>query len=235
MARTSKNLPYDEARDFIQTQCIGSRQQYLDWHDANKPKKLPKYPNRVYKDWSSWNDWLGTDNTFDNKRRFYRPLAEAIVWAHKLGLKTQDEWFEYAKGRENIPDDIPTRPDLVYDDWLSWRHFLGSQPQEKVEAQRKAIEEAVIFYVIQEQEYMDRGSVFTFGIEKGGRSGLKSRWEMVKFRVMRMFKYEEHLMEQVWQVVQHHSTPFFGAEDVRIVRNINQCMWDLESLLEIVP
>ena len=234
MARQSKNLPYDEAVAFVHDQCIGSRKQYIDWHDSNKPKKLPKYPNRVYKEWVSWNEWLGTDNTFDNKRRYYRPLAEAIVWVHKLGLSSQQGWFEFAKGRDNVPEDIPTRPDLVYDDWMSWSHWLGNKPKQ-IEAQRKVVEESIIFYIIQEQEYADRNTVFTFGVEKGGRSGLKARWDMKKFRVMRMYRYEEQLMDRAWQIIQHYSTKFYGAEDVRIVTNINQLLWDLETLLEVVP
>lgn len=229
-------MPFDDARELVRAECLGSKKQYQDWHDLHKPKRLPKYPNRAYSsEWNGWNDFLGTDNKFDKNKRFYRPFAEAIAWAHKLDIWTKEEWTEFALGRTNLPDDIPTRPDLIYDDWLTWPHFLGSKPQQKVEAQRKVLKEAALFYVIQEQAHMNQRTVFTFGVEKEGRAALKAKWEMARFRVIRMFAYDESQMENVWRVIRAKSTEFYGTDDVRIVPNINELIWDISEFLEIVP
>ena len=233
--KRGNSLPFEEAREFIQTQCIGSRKQYTDWHTANKPKRIPKYPNRVYlKEWDGWNDWLGTDNKFDNKKRIWRPFGEAILWVHRQQIGSKDDWLTFCKYND-LPNDIPTRPDLVYDNWRSWMHWLGNKPREKVEAQQEAIEESALFYIIQEREYVEKRTVFTFGVEKGGRSALKHRWELAKFGLVKMFKYDPDRIKDVRWLINAKTTGYYGAEDVRIVPNINQLVWDISELLDIVP
>ncbi len=229
-----RSLPFEEARDFIRTQCIGSRKQYVDWHKANKPKQIPLYPNRSYEDvWEGWNDFLGTDNKFDNTKRKWRPLAEALVWSHSLNLTSEKQWLNYViNNRETMPKDIPSRPDVVYDDWRSWMHWCGSKPKEKVEAQQQVLDESMIFYVIQESEYAHRNTIFTFGMERGGVSALKDRWKRSKsFRVMKMYYYDEERMTLVDRAIENLSTPYYGSESIRIVPNISQLLWEISNHL----
>jgi len=229
-----RSLPFEEAREFVRKECIGSRKQYNEWHKANKPKKIPRFPNRAYADeWKGWNDFLGNDNSFDNKPKPYRPFVEAMAWAHKLGLKGQKEWLEYVNAnRETFPEDIPTRPDVVYDDWLSWMHWLGNRPQEKVEAAQKVEKESAIFYCIQEKEYANQSTIFTFGIEKGGVSALKENWQMSKsFNVVRLFQHDPNVMDDVQRVINAHSTPYYGASKVRICPNINELLFEVSNYL----
>lgn len=234
-----RSIPFEQARDFIQSQCIGSRKQYTTWHKANKPKKIPRYPNRAYgEEWQGWNDFLGTNNKFDNTKRKYRPIAEAINWVHKLTLSTEQEWLAYVRDENNtIPEDIPTRPDVVYSDWLSWMHWLGNKPREKVEAQRQVEQQSAIFYCIQENEYKSEGSnIFTFGIERGGVSALKDNWELShkNFRVIRMFQYDATKIEAVQQVIEHQTTGYCGSTKIRITPNVSQVLWDISNHLMIV-
>lgn len=232
--RTKRSMPFEEAREFIRSQCIGSRKQYSSWYELNQPKKLPKYPNRAYVDeWKGWNDFLGTNNKFDKTLRTYRPFPEALAWANTLGLSNVDEWLDYYKeNRDKVPEDIPGRPDLIYDDWLSWMHWLGNKPRQKVEAQQKVQKESAVFYIVQERDYANQSTVFTFGINRGGVSGLKDRWELSKdFRVIKMFEYDESEMSSVYEIINTQSTPFYGMEKVRIVPNINQVIWDISNHL----
>ena len=233
-----RSIPFEEAREFIQSQCIGSRKQYTEWHKSNKPKKIPRYPNRAYEEeWQGWNDFLGTDNKFDNKKKSYRPIAEAINWVHKLGLKTEQEWLAYVRDDENIiPKDIPTRPDVVYSDWLSWMHWLGNKPRQKVEAQQQVERESTIFYCIREKQYESEGTnVFTFGIERGGVSALKENWELTSksFKVIRMFQYDSDQMEFVQNIIEHQTTGFYGSRKIRIAFNINEVLWNISNHLMI--
>ncbi len=232
-----RSIPFEEAREFIQSQCIGSRKQYTDWHKANKPKKIPRYPNRAYEnDWDGWNDFLGTDNKFDNTKKTYRPLAEALNWVHKLGLKTEVEWLEYVRSDENtIPENIPTRPDIVYGDWLSWMHWLGNKPRQKVEAQQQVERDSSVFYCIQESEYAGESTVFTFGIERGGVSAMKENWELShkNFRVIRMFQYDANEIDNVQKLIENQSTGYYGSNKIRIVPHISQLLWNISNHMMI--
>ena len=233
---SSKYLTYYSACDFIQTESIGSRKQYIEWHKANKPKALPRYPNRVYnEEWIGWNEFLGTDNKFDNTKKTWRPFAEAIAYVHKLGLAGEKEWLEYIReNRDSVPEDIPNRPDIVYDDWRSWMHWLGNRPQEKVEAQQQVQQSSTVFYVIQEQEYAHRNNVFSFGIDKGGVSGMRDNWEMSKnFRVIKMFEYDDAKMADVQKIINHMTTGYYGADTIRICPNINELVWEISSYLNV--
>jgi len=233
---TKRSIPFDEAREFIRTQCIGSRKQYTDWHKMNKPKKIPRYPNRAYgEEWKGWNDFLGTDNKFDNTKKKWRPISEAIAWTHQLQLGGEKEWLAYCKeNRETMPQDIPTRPDIVYDDWRSWMHWLGNRPQEKVEAQQQVVQHSTVFYCIQEREYAHRNNVFSFGIDKGGVSGMRDNWEMSKnFRVIKMFEYDDSKMADVQKVINHMTTGYYGADTIRVCPNINELVWEISNYLTI--
>lgn len=237
MAKEKKDpkLPFEDLREFIQTECIGSRAQYVEWHKANKPKQIPRYPNRAYGDeWTDWNDFLGNDNEFDNTKKKWRPLSEATAWVHKLELGGEKEWLKYVRAnRSSIPEDIPNRPDIVYDDWRSWMHWLGNRTPQKVEAQQEVIRSSTIFYIIQEREYADRNNVFTFGVDRGGVSGLRDQWEMSKnFRVIRMFEFDDKKMETVQKIIHDNTTGYYGADTVRIVPNINEIIWEISNHLE---
>lgn len=231
-----QSLPFEEVRDFIRTECIGSRAQYIEWHKANKPKQIPRYPNRAYEDeWTDWNDFLGTNNKFDNTKKNWRPLAEAIAYVHTLNLAGEKEWLAYIReNRDDVPKDIPNRPDIVYKDWRSWMHWLGNRVQEKVEAQQQVLKSSTIFYVIQEKEYAHRNNVFSFGIEKGGISGMRDNWEMSKnFRIIQMFEYDDKEMATVQKVINNMTTGYWGADTIRICPNINELIWEISNYLEI--
>jgi len=133
-----------------------------------------------------------------------------------------------------MPQDIPTRPDLVYDGWLSWMHWLGNKPRQKVEAQQEIARVSTVFYVIQEKEYADHTTIFTFGLEKGGVSGMRDWWDLTKnFKIIRMFEYNESEMENVHRAIERTSTAYWGAEKIPIVPNINQLLWEISNHLMI--
>ncbi|TFG96310.1 hypothetical protein E4H12_11380, partial [Candidatus Thorarchaeota archaeon] len=168
-------LPWGEAREFMRGEMIPSRGKFFEWWSRNKPKAIPRFPYRVYKEWVSWNDFLGTDNKFNEKvGRSWRQLDEASMWVHKLKLGSQAQWMDWCKEVGNLPVDIPARPDLVYDKWRSWKHWLGSKTVEAVEAKQQAQRHAV-YYIVHESDVPI--NVFTYGTDNGGLSALKERWE----------------------------------------------------------
>lgn len=220
-------LPWNEARDFIRGEMIPSRGKYFEWWQRNKPKAIPRFPYRVYKEWVSWNDFLGTDNKFNEKiGRAWRTLDEATLWVHKLGLQSQAQWMDWCKEKDNLPEDIPARPDLVYEKWRSWNHWLGNKPVEAIEAKQQA-QQHVVYYIVHEQNVPI--NVFTFGTEQGGLSALKNRWEREKFDICRLFWYDSSRATAVKQIVEGLSRPYMENTRQRMTPNI----WEIVSYLEV--
>jgi hypothetical protein len=234
----SKNknyLPWKEAHQFILDELIPSRGKYFEWYERHKPKAIPRFPYRVYtgkNEWVSWNHFLGTKNKFNEKiGRDWRPLDEAIVWAHSLKLTSQAEWMEWCRQEGNPPDYIPARPDLVYDQWRSWSHWLGNKPIETVEARQQA-QRSAIYYILHELDVPS--NVFSYGIEYGGISALKQRWEHQKFDLHRMFWYDPNKAETIKQIIEAYSVEYLGNGKQRVTPNVHEIVWHLQSHLELV-
>ena len=236
--RSTKWMEFDDAREFVQAQGVQSRKQFIDWFDDNKPKRLSKYPQRVYtKEWKGWNDFLGTNNEFNKTRRNWRSFNEAVLWVHALGLQGgKPAWLEWVKehSTELLPEDIPKRPDIVYkQEWMTWKHWLGDKVAERVEAQQKA-RSAAIYYVIREVKYAEVSNVYTLGVESHGIAALKERWEYEKFQVVKMFEFDSAKAHEVDAVIDKCSNSYFGEKYVRAVPNIHEMCWELNNVLDLV-
>lgn len=226
-------LSYEEARAVIREELIPSMSKYKEWWNREKPKTIPRFPYRVYIDeWVSWNDFLGTDNKFnDRSGRSWRQYDEGAMWAHSLKLKSSDEWFEYCKTNE-LPADIPTRPDLVYTNkWTSWNHWLGNKTTQAIEAKQQA-QNIQVYYIIHEKDVP--GNVFTFGVEPNGISALKERWEMKQFDVLKLFWYDPSRSAIAKQIVETFSTPYMGMDRQRIVPNVWEIVYHLQMQFEMI-
>lgn len=231
-AKPNKNfLPFLEAQKLVQDEMIPSRSKYLEWWEANKPKALPRFPYRVYKDWVSWNDFLGTNNKFQDVSKKWRSLEEATMWAHTLKLQSYKQWMDWCReNKDKLPGDVPARPDLVYEKWMSWNHWLGSKPREAIEAIQEA-EKKRIFYII---HYPDvPGNVMTYGTVDG-LAALKERWEHDKFTVVRLFWLDPSKTDKVQNILSTLSTPYLGDDKQRITPNVYEIIFYLEMNLETV-
>ena len=229
--RNENYLSFEEARDHVRNELIPSRGKFFEWWDRNKPKSIPRFPYRVYSEWVSWNDFLGTNNKFNEKiGTKWRPLEEAVLWVHKLKLSSFNEWMDYCRNNE-MPEDIPNRPELVYDTWRSWGHWLGHKPVEVVEAQQEA-QRIQVFYIIHEPGTPE--NVFTFGVEPMGITALKQRWEEEQFNVIRLFWNDPLRTGVVKQIIDMNSTPYLGLDKQRIVPNVWEIIWHLQTQLEMI-
>lgn len=223
-------LTFEEARSIVRDEMIPSRSKYLEWWNTNKPKTLPRFPYRVYKDWVSWNDFLGTNNKFQTIGTKWRNFDEATVWAHGLKLGSQKEWLDWCReNKSQLPLDIPARPDMVYNKWTSWNHWLGNKAREAVEA-RQAAEKRKLFYIIRYPSVPT--NVYSFGTEDAGLSGIKERWDREKFTVVRLFWFDPEQAIKVKQIIEHLSTSYQDNDRQRIVPNIFEIIYHLEMVLE---
>lgn len=226
-------LPWDEAREFIRGELIPSRGKFFEWWERNKPKAIPRFPYRVYQaEWVSWNDFLGTNNKFNEKMGTkWRTLLEATAFTHTLKLKSQQEWMDWCKEDGNLPEDIPARPDLVYGEWRTWGHWLGNRPVEAIQA-KKDIQRVQVYYIIHHPDAP--GNVLNFGVEPLGIPALKERWEREKFDVVKMYWHDPQKAEIVRRAVDALSTPWRDAERERIVPNVWELLWHLSQHLDTV-
>lgn len=219
-------LSYTEAREFMHGELIPSRKNFHEWWDRNKPKAIPRFPYRVYKEWTSWNDFLGTNNEFGlNTTRTWRPMEEAALWVHSLRIESYTKWLDYCK-ETGLPNDIPTRPDLVYRNWKTWGHWLGNRPVETLEMIKEA-QRLQIYYIIHEADVPQ--NVFTFGVEPMGPTVFKERWEREKFDIMRMFWFDPEHSNHIQRIIDGLSTPYLDNMNQRICPN----MWEINYYLEI--
>jgi len=225
-------LPWNEAREFVRGEMIPSRGKFFDWHDANKPKAIPRYPYRVYVDeWTSWNDFLGTNNKFNEKiGTKWKPLLEATLFVHQLKLSSANEWFEWCKVEGNLPADIPARPELVYSDWRSWNHWLGNKVTEKIEVRQEA-QKVEVYYIIHEpgtpQNVLLFGTAPTLG-------QMKEKWEREKFDIVKLFWHDQSKMQEITQIINAFSSIYMDWEKQRIVPNVWEIVYHLQMHLQTV-
>src|SRR5262245_41567263 len=127
--------PFDEAREFVRRLGLKSHVQWWHWwtaklrgrHLVEMPPDIPTAAEQVYSEWKDWADWLGHGRRISG----WRPFKEAREYARKLNLKSYEEWTALAKDRSfanknRLPDDIPGKPDYVYDEWIGWWDWLGT-------------------------------------------------------------------------------------------------------------
>jgi len=130
---------FREARIFARKLRLKS---YTEWRTFCKgamprlrrlPVDIPANPYKTYhtKGWLTWGDWLGTGRVADRLKK-YRPFHEARAFAHKLKLKSRDEWIAFTKGRllrlGKLPADIPATPYQTYGNkgWKGMSDWLGT-------------------------------------------------------------------------------------------------------------
>lgn len=142
--RTKHFVPYNHAVRIVQEKGIRHRNEYWRWHRKEKPNYLPKHPHNHYKEWTSWNDFLGNQNTFvkntKKKKKLshieggWRPYWDAVRWAQafakKHNITNSDQW-KTMYSELNVPDDIPQYPYQVYDEF-KWTVWLGKNLEAKI-------------------------------------------------------------------------------------------------------
>jgi superfamily II DNA or RNA helicase len=120
---------FKQARAFVCSLNFNSREEWSDYcRSGKKPADIPKSPHAVYAKmgWGGMGDWLGTD-TVATALRQYRSFEKARMFARSLGLKSGEEWREYAKSGKK-PADIPACPNRTYAEagWAGMGDWLGT-------------------------------------------------------------------------------------------------------------
>jgi hypothetical protein len=116
-------LTYVDAREIVKDKNIRSNIEFKNWIKNNVDSRIPRAPEITYKNkgWTSWSDFLSTDNLHS---RGFVSYTEAVLIIEKLNLKSRKEYIDYIK-LYNI--NLPTNPHIVYsDNWISFGVYLSS-------------------------------------------------------------------------------------------------------------
>lgn len=202
-----------------------------------RPSRMPLMPDKAYgKDWEGWTKFLGHDEiktrhpgpptppTLPYNAPTYRPFEEAMKMVAKLGLKSN---VEYAQWRGKYPHtDLPYRPDEVYrDDWIGWGAFLGNKFLPAL------LTDTTVMYI--GRRPTDPGNVYIIAKEELGKSELMHRAEREGFKVLRVWKYDPTLRDEVEKVLQMNATEY-GPDPDYIVGNIFGLYGDMMNVLMVV-
>jgi superfamily II DNA or RNA helicase len=115
---------YEEAIIEIKKVNVSSQNHYNKIKSEGKiSKKFPTNPHRFYKnEWISWGVFLGTNRIANQNKEFYSfKKLKSII--QKENLKSFKDWNKYIN--KNNDSKIPSSPQTIYDEWISWGDFLG--------------------------------------------------------------------------------------------------------------
>ena len=103
----------------------------------------PQINNHFFKSISSWDDFVSTllplskkekGDAFELLTKYFFLLHpvysfyDAKIFAKKMNIKTQKEWFDFAKSGGEKPENIPYKPHTAYkSEWKNWSDFLGKE------------------------------------------------------------------------------------------------------------
>jgi superfamily II DNA or RNA helicase len=130
---------FQTARTFMRGLKLKNESEWIAFCKGRLPEKgtlpadIPISPRVVYakQGWAGLGDWLGT-GFVATRRRIYWPFHKARTFARSLGLKNQDEWFDFCKGKlpekGKAPPNISATPHNTYADkgWNGWGDWLGT-------------------------------------------------------------------------------------------------------------
>ncbi len=227
--RKRTSLSFEKARSIILDETIGSVKQYKKWYKFNRPSNIPRNPDIIYKNtWTSWNDYLGNDNlSFVEQaaHRSYLSYDDAQLFVRKLGLKSSEEWKEFAKS-DKFPKDIPKRPDFHYrKNWISWKQFLGYNHLDRI------IEEvSTTKYLFIAKYYNMPMNVFKVDVTNVKLEKIVEYARHQQFKLVKVYEYEEGFDFKL--IVNRHGQMYWGGEqgDYELY-NVHNLIMDLDTML----
>lgn len=222
---------YVNAKMFVQNARSRptSRSQYHKWHDNNLPIGIPKYPDRVYgKEWTSWNDYLGTDNAFvpfdPVHKDDFRPYYDAQRYIHSLKLSTRAEYVALVQ-EGKLPDDIPKQPFRMYDEWVDWPTWLGVSLRSRVESMANVKQCVALCSMADQAPNVLRVLVCQNGIEE-----LKKKLEdSGSMKVLKMYEWKVDTAESFQRVMDAFASE--QGDNEYIVSNMAALVYELDSCM----
>lgn len=226
-----KYLSYSALETTVRDFGIKNKDQYEKWVRNEKPKSVPLYPWRVYEEWTSWGEFLGTGNIFipfhtykELRKKNWKTYWDAARWVQQQNYKTSYEFLEaYEKGE--VPHDIPKCPPQVYSEqykggWTGWKNFLGKTIQRKINTMQQITK---LFAISGISGYPP--NYFKIINANEGIDHLKEQLDNPAFRI---FEYNEHNQEQLGPIVSTNS--FHQGGNLYLSNNMNNLFFEIEAI-----
>lgn len=221
-------IPYDLASVIARRAGVKSRREYIKWWDEVKPVGLPRFPYRVYPEWTTWGNFIGVDNAFyGNEKKVYRQYWEAVRWVQKQGWSSQREYRQmFDEG--NVPSDIPKYPESHYSEWPGngWRVWLGLNIEGRLKSERSNIGIFVLAYSVDQPPNLVESILVRDG-ELQLRELLSQR---VKLRVIKAYNWIEEQRVVVRSILETYASE--QEKNIWLVPNIHQLTFELDQVLD---
>ncbi len=118
---------FNEARKYARNLKLNSVGKWYSLK-SKRPNNIPSSPQKTYesKGWKGWEDFLGLKNYRGNDIEWL-PFEIAREKIRKVGLKTVNDWYEYAR-TEDLDKRIPRAPEVIYknDGWKGIGDWIGT-------------------------------------------------------------------------------------------------------------
>ncbi len=232
--RRANWLKYDQAARIAREAGCTSRKTFWDWHAAARPNNIPKMPQRVYKEWTTWGEFLGTQNVFQKyEKGSYRPYWEAVRWAQKVcqenDLTRSIDWLHYYDEHEDeIPQDIPKNAHYHYKEhWQGWATWLGTNVGSKVQAQQ--VDLAIVALCTQT---WSPNNVIRIVMANDGIEQLKQVVRDDELAVVRAYKFEKSEAATLQSVLD--ACGRVQPDGTFIIHDMNSLLFEFGSILEEV-
>lgn len=234
-------LPYALAKKYMRDNAshITTRKKYRVWRRSVRNDFLPIFPERVYVEWDSWNDFLGNSNSFEGvwreksaKKKRYRSFWEAVRYVQRIakenGLTTKEEWLEWHDKGE-CPEDIPRRPSYIYPEWIGtgWTTWLGKN----IEVIANNVQENIGVMSVMGIPGQP-ANVIQIIYERDGFAVLKSKYDArVMGKVYRIYKWDNSKHQYLNLALERFT---FKRENINqfLVPNMFALLEDLDYHLE---
>lgn len=233
--------PYDMSKAMLHVLAphVRSCRQYRVWHKEMRVKCLPKYPEHVFPNFS-WKRFLevDTDSVTDiikkrrNIRSKYRPVWESVKftqgYCRKNHITTIDQWQKQYDHSTDIPEDIPKYPHAIYDDFPGYKAWLGKELTAILDTEANMDSVITLVHMSNMPD-----NVVNIKVWSGGMSDLRENWSKQSDfdKIYGKWKYERELMPKINEILVN-----FGSNDSGywIISNLNEVLWELNTLLMMV-
>jgi len=202
--------------------------------------KVPLRPMIRYKDeWEGWAYYCGYPGermprqqslesrqaVAEKKRgKHYRPYMEAVKFVSSFGLRDYHEWIKW---RSVYPhDDIPWRPHETYKEWTNWPIWLGHDPLPGLLA-----DVGVLYMSVEPNE---PSNVYRIALHEMGKSDLIQKARVSGMRILKIWKYDAKLSEEVREAIEKNARSYYGSDEVYIVPNVHGLFNDMFNVLQVL-
>ncbi len=140
----TKYRSFSKARDFALKLGLKNRYEWVIYCsiDNLKPCDIPNNPDKIYKAWNGWKNWLG-----NYEKVPFLTFEEAREKVREKNLKNTAEWKKWCDWTLNElgikPPNIPASPHIYYKNsgWNGYNDWLGTE-NKKLNREYRNFEEA---------------------------------------------------------------------------------------------